>query len=145
MKYTMHEMLKKSGNARSNVKKIEALKGFDCPELRSLLKSSYDPNIQWLLPTGEVPYNKKDYHLGDGSHKFLISEVPTLYHFIKGGNAQLKQSKREQMYIQLLESLHDSEAELLIAAKDKIIHKSYKLSDAVVKEAFGWDDNYCKL
>ena len=43
----------------------------------------------------------------------------------------------------LLEGLHPSEAEILVAAKDKSLHKMYKgLSDNVVKEAFDWDDNY---
>ena len=40
---------------------------------------------------------------------------------------------------------HGDEAELLINAKDKKLHQIYKgLSDAVVKEAFGWDENYLK-
>ena len=31
--------------------------------------------------------------------------------------------KREQMFVQLLESVHASEAELLVRAKDRILHK----------------------
>jgi len=39
--------------------------------------------------------------------------------------------------------LHPSEADVLVSAKDKELHKMYKgLSDNVVKEAFNWDDNY---
>jgi hypothetical protein len=145
MKYTMHEMLKKAGNQRSNADKIKLLREFDSPELRSLVKSSYDPNIEWLLPEGNVPYNKKDFKLGDGSHKFLFTEISTLYHFVKGGNDSLKKPKREQMFIELLESLHESEAELLILAKDKGLYKEYKLSDNVVREAFNWNSDYCKV
>jgi hypothetical protein len=145
MKYTMHEMLKKAGNQRSNANKIKLLREFDSPELRSLVKSSYDPNIEWLLPEGNVPYNKKDFKLGDGSHKFLFTEISTLYHFVKGGNDSLKKPKREQMFIELLESLHESEAELLILAKDKGLYKEYKLSDNVVREAFNWNSDYCKV
>jgi hypothetical protein len=145
MKYTMHEMLMKAGNQRTKEKKIELLREFDSPELRSLVKSSYDPNVKWLLPEGDVPYNKKDYKLGDGSHKFLFTEISTLYHFVKGGNNALKSSKREQMFIELLESLHETEAELLILAKDKGLYKEYKLSDNVVREAFNWNSNYCKV
>jgi hypothetical protein len=141
----MHEMLEKVRKARGKDKKIQALKEFDSPELRSLLKSSFDPNIIWLLPKGSVPFEKKDYKLGDGSHRFLMTEISSLYHFVEGGNAKLRQSKREQMYIQLLECLHESEAQLMIDAKDKNLDKIYGISDPVVKEAFGWDDNYCKL
>jgi hypothetical protein len=145
MKYTMHEMLKKASNQRSNVLKIKLLREFDSPELRSLLKSSYDPNIEWMLPEGDVPYNKKDYKLGDGSHKFLFTEISTLYHFVKGGNNTLKASKREQMFIELLESLHETEANLLILAKDKSLYKEYKLSDNVIREAFNWNSEYRKI
>jgi hypothetical protein len=49
------------------------------------------------------------------------------------------------MFIQMLEGLHESEAELLIHTKDKRLHQVYKgLSAAVVKEAFGWNDNFSK-
>ena len=145
MKYTMHEMLKKAGNGQTKDKKIKLLREFDSPELRSLVKSSYDPNIVWLLPEGDVPYNRKDYKLGDGSHKFLFTEISTLYHFVKGGNDSLKKPKREQMFIELLESLHESEAELLILAKDKGLYKKYKLSDNVIREAFNWNSEYRKV
>ena len=47
------------------------------------------------------------------------------------------------MFIQMLEGLHESEAELLVNAKDKKLHQVYKgLSTNVVQEAFDWDDNY---
>ena len=73
----------------------------------------------------------------------LSSEANRLYHYIQGGNQALSQNKRESMFVQLLEGLHPSEAEILVAAKDKSLHKMYKgLSDNVVKEAFDWDDNY---
>ena len=141
----MHEMLTKAGNQNTKDKKIKLLHKFDSPELRSLVKSSYDPNIVWLLPEGDVPYNRKDYKLGDGSHKFLFTEISTLYHFVKGGNDSLKKPKREQMFIELLESLHESEAELLILAKDKGLYKKYKLSDNVIREAFNWNSEYRKV
>jgi hypothetical protein len=98
-----------------------------------------------MLPEGDVPYNKKDYKLGDGSHKFLFTEISTLYHFVKGGNNALKASKREQMFIELLESLHETEANLLILAKDKSLYKEYKLSDNVIREAFNWNSEYRKI
>ena len=49
------------------------------------------------------------------------------------------------MFVQMLEGLHESEAELLVAAKDKKLHQVFKgLSVIVVKEAFGWNDNYTR-
>jgi len=72
-------------------------------------------------------------------------ESKKLWHFIKGADRQTPQHKKEQMFIQMLEGLHESEAKLLIAAKDKRIHQVYKgLSTNVVKEAFDWNDDYKK-
>ena len=47
------------------------------------------------------------------------------------------------MFIQSLEGLCKGEAEVAVRMKDKELHKHYKgLSSAVVKEAFGWNDDY---
>ncbi len=73
---------------------------------------------------------------------FWFQKYPTLYNFVKGGNNLIKQNKRELMFIQMLECLHPSEAELLISAKDKSLHRKYVISDSVVREAFDWDKNY---
>ena len=38
---------------------------------------------------------------------------------------------------------HESDAEVLVAAKNKELHRKFKgLSDNVVKEAFDWNDDY---
>ena len=55
----------------------------------------------------------------------------------------LSKTKKETMFIQILEVLHADEANLLVNVKDKSLNKVYKgLTDAVVKEAFGWNDIY---
>jgi hypothetical protein len=53
--------------------------------------------------------------------------------------------KRELMFVQLLEGLTEAEAIVLIAAKDRNLHKKYKgLTANTVREAFGWDENFMK-
>jgi hypothetical protein len=138
------EILTKVNNGNNKTKKLNVLKQYDCEPLRMVLKSSFDPNIVWLLPEGDVPYKKNEAPVGT-EHTSLRLEAKRLFNFIKGGNDKLPQFKREDMFIQMLEGLHESEAELLINAKDKRLHQVYKgLSDAVVKEAFGWNDKYIK-
>ena len=47
------------------------------------------------------------------------------------------------MFVQMLEGLHESEARLLVSAKDKKLHQVYKgLSKDLVKEAFNWNEQY---
>ena len=78
-------------------------------------------------------------------HTVLAMEAKKIWHFIKGADKTTPQHKKETMFIQMLEGLHDSEAKLLIAAKDKRLHQVYKgLSANVVKEAFDWTDDYKK-
>ena len=72
-------------------------------------------------------------------------EAKKLWRFIKGADNVTKQHQKENMFFQMLEGLHESEAKLLVRAKDKKLHQHYKgLSTAVVKEAFGWNDNFMK-
>ena len=140
----LSEVLKKVHNAKTKDKKVELLKEYDCEPLRMVLKSSFDPNIVWLIPEGEVPYTANNAEEGT-EHTVLRREARKLYRFIKGGDDALPQFKRENLFIQILEGLHSSEAQLLIDAKDKKLHQVYKgLSENVVKEAFGWTDNFTR-
>tara|TARA_Y100001954_G_C15702635_1_gene548658 strand:- start:112 stop:585 length:474 start_codon:yes stop_codon:yes gene_type:complete len=138
------EVLKKVHNAKTKDKKIAILKENDSDALRMVIKSSFDPNIEWVMPEGEVPYKKNEAEEGT-EHTILRREAKKLYRFVKGGDDTLPQFKKENLFIQLLEGLHFTEAQLVIDAKDKKLHQVYKgLSDNVVKEAFGWNDQYLK-
>ncbi len=136
------EILDKVHKAKTKDQKVSLLKQNDSEGLRMVIKSSFDPKIEWTIPDGEVPYRANDVPMGT-EHTVLAMECKKLWHFIKGADKGTPQHKKEQMFIQMLEGLHDSEAKLLIAAKDKRIHQVYKgLSTNVVKEAFDWTDDY---
>jgi len=140
----LSEVLKKVHNAKTKEKKIELLRQYDCEPLRMILKSSFDPNLEWLIPEGAVPFKANESEEGT-EHTMLHKEARKLYRCLKGGDNTLPQFKRENMFIQMLEGLHITEAQLLIDAKDKKLHQVYKgLSKEVVKEAFGWNDNYVR-
>ena len=136
------ETLEKVGKLKTKKEKVEHLQKYNTEALRMVIKSSFDPKMEWLLPEGEVPYTPAEVPEGT-EHNVLASEARKLYHFIKGGNPQITQNKREAMFVQMLEGLHEDEAKLLVAAKDKKLHQVYKgLSANVVKEAFNWTDEY---
>ena len=137
----LHEVLTKVNNAKDKPKKIEVLKSNDSVPLRQILKGAFDPKIEWELPNGTPPYKENDAPAGT-EHTTLYQEAKRLHYFVKGANV-LTKSKREMMFIQMLEGLHADEAKLLIAVKEKELNKVYKgLTDAVVKEAFGWNEDY---
>ena len=69
-------------------------------------------------------------------HTLLEKESKKLYRFFKGGDDTLKPMKIESMFIQLLEGLHESEAEVVVKAINKSLHKRYRITKATVQEAF---------
>ena len=142
--YTMlfTEILDKVHKAKTKDKKIEILQQYKTDALKMFLKAAYDPKIEWVFPVGDVPYTPNDAPAGT-EHTLLLQESKKLWRFIKGADNVTKKVQKENMFFQMLEGLHESEAKLLINAKDKKLHQIYKgLSSNVVREAFGWDEEF---
>ena len=138
----LHEILTKVNNAKDKPAKIAVLKKNDSVPLRQVLKGAFDPKIEWDLPEGTPPYKVNEAPAGT-EHTLLFTETKRLWHFVKGADPKLSKTRKEMMYIQMLEGLHADEAKLLINVKEKNLNATYKgLTDAVVKEAFGWNDDY---
>ena len=136
------EVLDKVHKAKTKAQKVDILRKNDNASLRMVLKSSFDPKIKWSMPSGDVPFMPNDAPAGT-DHTRLATEAKKLYHFIEGADNTTPKMKKENMFIQMLEGLHESEARLVIAAKDKRLHQVYKgLSKDVVKEAFNWNDDF---
>ena len=139
------EILDLVHKAKTKNKKVEILKKYNSDALRMLIKSSFDPNIVWAMPKGNVPYTPNDAPAGT-EHTRLATESRKLFHFIRGADNITQQFKKEQMFVQMLEGLHKDEAELLCYAKDKELHKIVKgLSAPVVRQAFGWDEDFMQI
>lgn len=134
MKLLISEVIKKASNAKTKNEKIKILQENNTQALRSIFKWNYDANIQSDLPEGDVPFNKNDAPIGT-EHTVLEREYRNLWRFVKGANS-LARLKREQLFIQLLEGLHESEAEIVCLAKDGLIQTKFRVTHAVVKEAF---------
>jgi len=135
MKLLISEVLQKVSNAKTKAEKIKLLNQHNSPALRAILIANYDESVISMLPEGEVPFEANDAPKGT-EHTVLEKEYRKLYLFFKGGSSSLKQSQRENLFIQMLEGLHEDEAQLLILVKDKALGKKYKLTRACVEEAF---------
>ena len=134
MKLLMHEVLQKVSNAKTKKEKIAMLQEFNSQALRSVLIINFDESVVSLLPPGTPPYNANQVPEGT-EHTRLEQQVRLLHHFFKGGSS-VKQAKREMMFIQMLEGLHEGETEVLCLAKDKQIGKRWKITKQCVEEAF---------
>ena len=120
--------------AKSQKQKKEVLLKYDNSALREILKYAFHPDIKFLLPPGDPPH--KDF-MGDTTPNptYLYGLIRKLYLFVEGGNPNLTQVRREYLFIELLESVSKTEAELLMQIKDKKIQcrgLTYKL----IKEVF---------
>lgn len=135
MKLLISEVLQKVSNAKTKAQKIQILQDNNTNALRSILIANFDESIISLLPEGEVPYTPNDAPVGT-EHTLLEKEYRKLYLFFKGGSTSLKQSQRENLFVQMLEGLCEEEAELLVLVKDKALNKKYRITRACVEEAF---------
>ena len=120
--------------AKTKDQKKETLIKYDNSALRELLRYAFDPNLKFLLPPGTPPHR----YAGDTNEPnptYLYGLVRKLYLFVEGGNPHLKQARREYLFIEMLESIHPSEAELLLQVKDKKI-KCRGLTYNLVKDTF---------
>jgi hypothetical protein len=131
----VYEILELVSKQRSKAKKVEILKEYRCDAVTALLIWNFDDTVVSLLPEGEVPYNKNEVPVGT-DHTSLRKEWRNLYHFVKGGNDSLSKTRRESMFIQILEGLHPNEADVLCLVKDKGLSSKYKITQDIVKQAY---------
>lgn len=134
MQLLLNEVLQKVSNAKTKAQKIKLLQQLNSPALRSILIANFDESVISMLPDGEVPY-KANEAPEDTEHTKLAHEYRKLYLFFKGG-ASVSQTRRETLFIQLLEGLHKGEADVLCLMKDRKIGKRWKITRQCVEEAF---------
>ena len=126
------EVLKKVSNAKTKKEKIDLLQTYNTQALRSILIWNYDEEVKSMLPEGDVPYNPNEAPAGT-EHTRLAKEYKGLFRFVKGGQDNLPVLKRESMFVQLLEGLHESEAEVICLVKDKKLQKKYRITKSVYR------------
>ncbi len=160
------EVFELASKQRAKSRKIEVLRKYDDPSIRTLFIWNYDNSVITVLPSGEVPYSSlKDEQNTSGTLTTNINqqastmaynntmsmgnamdlqrdrttirkEYTKFYNFIKGGNDKLRSLRRETMFIQILEGLHPLEAEILCLVKEKNLQSKYKITHENVMEAY---------
>jgi len=148
-----HEIFTQVNNAKDKPKKIAVLRKYEAEGLKNFLMCAFNPDIEWILPEGDVPYMPNDAPEGT-EHTMLHQEAQNFYYYVKKllpgttdqyvfGSTDINDARREMMFIQMLEGLSSAEAELVLQAKNRTLNKKYKgLNANTVREAFGWDENF---
>ena len=159
----IYEILDVVSKQRTKAKKIEALKKYEAPVLKTIFIWNFDESVVSMLPDGDVPYAAIDGETGfkgtlsekiedaiskmeeldtrslganDQGNTSIRREYKNFYHFIKGGNDGLSAVRRETMFINVLEGLHPLEAQILCLCKDKKLSDRYKITKEIIAEAY---------
>ena len=155
------EILELASAQKTNAKKVEVLQNYEHESIKTVFVWNYDSSVISLLPPGPVPYgetNAQTTFAGtlseniakeaaggesatgqdlDGRNKTSIRhEYKNFYHFVKGGNNELSTTRRDMIFINMLQGLHPKEAELLCLVKDKDLQSKYSVSLENVKQAY---------
>ena len=136
VKPAIHEIFEQAASLKTKKEKIAYLQEMgQYPAFKDILRINFDYDVVCLLPDGETPYRKDDAPEGM-AYQSLHREYRRFTYFFKGGEGMnLAPLKRESMWIDLLESLSEGEADLLAKAKDRRL--KYKgITRKLVEEAF---------
>lgn len=90
--------------------------------LKVVFAHAFLPTHKMVLPEGEPPFKPADQPIGMTDTN-LHAEAKRMAVFIR---KDLTPIKRETLFVGLLESIHPSEAKVLIAMKDQKLTKLYK-------------------
>lgn len=124
--------------AKGVSEQVALLRAADSKSLRDLLTYTLHPHVKWSLPETDPPY--KPLHEAADAEGKLHAETKMFQYFTNTaeGNA-LKQAKREQLFIGLLESLDPDDAKLVLRAKNKNVGVSREAVDVAMPDLTrGW-------
>lgn len=140
MKLSIPEILDQVVAANSRTDKVAVLQKYNNTTLQLVLRMNFDPLVEIDLPSGPAPYKADRDIPVELTQSNLYNEARRLYLFEKGHPkrpAGLKKLQLENIWIQILEGCHHTEAEMLNLVKDKKLSSGYKgLTEALVREAF---------
>ena len=131
----VYEILEKAASKRAKKDKIAVLQEYrTLMPLRDVLQGTFDDRIQWALPAGPVPFTPSSEEAPPNS---LLKAHMNFKYFVKGlaVSNRLTNIKREKMFIDMCESIHPRDAEVIV----NMINKKPPvkgITKSVVKEAF---------
>ena len=132
----VHEILGAISAERTKEKKIGILQQYNENFIKSLLIWNFDVSIQSVLPEGNVPIQPKENADTVPPSSNIRKEWTKFYNFVKGGNDAMNRLRKETLFINILESLHPGEAEVLCLVKDKTLQTKYNITKELVSEAY---------
>jgi hypothetical protein len=100
-----------------------------------LFQYAFLPEKKFDLPEGAPPYKRDSAPIGMSPIVFM-TEFRRFYIFTK--EKQLPKIRKEALFVQLLESIHPSEAEILLCIKDQNLNRLYSNITRDIIESAGF-------
>ena len=132
----IYEIFDEFKKAKTKVDRIDVLRKNDCYALRNILMGALNPNIKFSVDN--IPeFRRVDIPPGM-SYEHMSGALQRAYLFQKDNPrtpAGLTDKRRDEILIQILESLEEKEADIFICLLKKDLKIPY-LTSALINEAF---------
>ena len=138
----VHELLEAVDSERVKSKKLDILRTHGEDSFKMTMIWNFDESVISMLPEGAVPYQPVEADVQASVDKGLPQRTTIrnsarqFYRFIKGGDDALNKIKRESIFINILQTLPQPEAEILVLVKDKALNTKYNITKELVAEAY---------
>lgn len=130
------EIFEKVCKGKNKKERIRLLQENQNQAVFAVLQINFNPTYKMLLPEGTPPFKKEQDKPIGYQQTNILNELRRFYIWLDSSQ-NIPALKRETLFIEMLEGLHISEANLLCAAKDKKLGSIYKqITEVVAREAF---------
>ena len=134
----IHEVLTLANRETTAAAVAEVLKKNNSLGLRDILRAALDESIVFELPVGAPKFESGENHTDGTVPSNLARRTPELAYMVKGGpGARMHPTKRESLFIGILETVDPRDSEMLILVKDKKLAEKWpNVTKDAVKLAF---------
>jgi|TARA_B100001057_G_scaffold451797_1_gene495195 hypothetical protein len=133
MELELFEIFERFEKIKSKNERVKFLQDNSIPALKDVVRGCYDSTLEFLLPAGTPPYTPNRPESTPSSLRRLHRQFGD---FVRGRKSQgIPQFKIERRFVQLLESIHAEDAEIVIKMINKEQPCKY-LTEGLAKEAF---------
>lgn len=129
------EILEEFSNCKTRPERINCLRKYDHPSLRTFFYASFSPLIEFDVP---IPQYRPAPEPAGLNYTYLDQEMNKLYRFAKGHPSRpagLTPEKQKSLLVVILESLHKDEADLMVKMLQKDLKVKFLTKD-LIKEAY---------
>ena len=111
--------------AKTKEEQVKILQENNCLAIRDVLRAAFDDTIVFTVPSGMPDYQDSLSKEGISPTSLMRCTRDFTYFVARGKGDQLKQTKRETLFLRMLEGIHPKDAKIVVAMKDKKLAEIY--------------------